>query len=84
MTLADDTFQQQKSRLRSVVAPSSSVNCCDHVEVRFKQGIIQEIPQSVQRVAVLVTPEYEGIFRNGGLALITAHSARDYRHPVSM
>lgn len=35
--------------------------------VTFQQPVLREMPQALQRVAVLVTPEYEGIFRNGGI-----------------
>ena len=37
------------------------------IEVVFKRGTGKTIPPTVKRVALLVTPEYEGIFRNGGI-----------------
>ena len=36
-------------------------------KVIFKQEIREKVPSSVKRIALLVTPEYEGIFRNGGI-----------------
>lgn len=45
----------------------STVKSDNAFEVAFKQNTIQEIPASVKRVALLVTSEYEGIFRNGGI-----------------
>jgi glycosyltransferase involved in cell wall biosynthesis len=36
-------------------------------DVSFRRGIINNVPQSTNRVALLVTSEYEGIFRNGGI-----------------
>ncbi|MBN3958897.1 glycosyltransferase family 4 protein [Nostoc sp. NMS8] len=36
-------------------------------EVRFKQTIKDKLPSAVARIALLVTTEYEGIFRNGGI-----------------
>lgn len=45
----------------------SFVSDSDRPEVAFKSGILKDISQSAKRVALLVTPEYEGIFRNGGI-----------------
>ncbi|WP_242056582.1 MULTISPECIES: glycosyltransferase family 4 protein [unclassified Nostoc] len=36
-------------------------------EVSFKQIIKDKLPAEVTRIALLVTTEYEGIFRNGGI-----------------
>ncbi|HIK18853.1 MAG TPA: glycosyltransferase family 4 protein [Leptolyngbyaceae cyanobacterium M33_DOE_097] len=36
-------------------------------EVRFKQRLLEQFPKTMNRVALLVTSEYEGIFRNGGI-----------------
>lgn len=45
----------------------SSINCTNSFAVRFNQRLREKFPQSVARIALLVTPEYEGIFRNGGI-----------------
>lgn len=66
MTLVDDIFQKQEMQPGSVVASPSRVNRCDCFGITFKQGIFRETP-SAKRVALLITPEYEGIFRNGGV-----------------
>jgi glycosyltransferase involved in cell wall biosynthesis len=67
MALVDHKLQQQGPRSGTMVVSPSKVNQGDRFEVTFKQGIINELPQSVHQVALLVTPEYEGIFRNGGI-----------------
>lgn len=36
-------------------------------EVCFNQNLLAKFPKPVNRVALLVTSEYEGIFRNGGI-----------------
>lgn len=36
-------------------------------QVGFKQRLLEQFPKTVYRVALLVTSEYEGIFRNGGI-----------------
>ncbi|AFY35399.1 glycosyltransferase [Calothrix sp. PCC 7507] len=39
----------------------------NNFEVSFKQIIKDKLPPAVTRIALLVTTEYEGIFRNGGI-----------------
>ncbi|MEG3918030.1 glycosyltransferase family 4 protein [Microcoleus sp. T3_A4] len=39
----------------------------NHFAVRFQQPFIEKLFASTEPVAILVTPEYEGIFRNGGI-----------------
>jgi glycosyltransferase involved in cell wall biosynthesis len=39
----------------------------DHFAVRFQQPFIEKLFASTEPVAILVTSEYEGIFRNGGI-----------------
>ncbi|MEG4854948.1 glycosyltransferase family 4 protein [Microcoleus sp. B5-D4] len=39
----------------------------NHFAVRFQQPFIENLFASTEPVAILVTPEYEGIFRNGGI-----------------
>ncbi|MEG4595018.1 glycosyltransferase family 4 protein [Microcoleus sp. F8_C2] len=36
-------------------------------EAFFKQHLLEKLSQSTEPVAILVTPEYEGLFRNGGI-----------------
>lgn len=60
-------FQKRDPQSNSLNIAPYTVNCSNDSEVAFKQGIVKEIPSSVKRVALLVTPEYEGIFRNGGI-----------------
>lgn len=38
-----------------------------HFAVRFQQPFIEKLFDSTEPLAILVTPEYEGIFRNGGI-----------------
>lgn len=38
-----------------------------HFAVRFQQPFIEKLFDSTEPVVILVTPEYEGIFRNGGI-----------------
>lgn len=45
----------------------SRINSIANFEVRFKPDLVDKIPLSAKRVALLVTPEYEGITRNGGI-----------------
>ncbi|MEH2283909.1 MAG: glycosyltransferase [Nostoc sp.] len=49
----------QKERLQN--------NHTNSFEVSFKQIIKEKLPLAVARIALLVTTEYEGIFRNGGI-----------------
>ncbi|MHC5861759.1 glycosyltransferase [Nostoc sp.] len=44
----------------------SRINC-SNFEVSFKQRVKDKFPSAVARIALLVTTEYEGIFRNGGI-----------------
>ena len=60
-------FQNKDSQLRAIDALPSTVSRSDRFGVTFKQNIVKAMPQSVKRVALLVTSEYEGIFRNGGI-----------------
>lgn len=39
----------------------------NHFAVRFQQPFIEKLFASTKPLAILVTPEYEGIFRNGGI-----------------
>jgi len=60
-------FQKKDPRSRAIDALPSTVSRSDRCEVTLKQNIVEAMPQSVKRVALLVTSEYEGIFRNGGI-----------------
>lgn len=44
-----------------------------HFAVRFQQPFIEKLFASTEPVAILVTPEYEGIFRNGGIGTYYAN-----------
>jgi len=60
-------FQKKDPQSAFVKTSLSTDSRSNGFEVVFKEGIIKEIPSSAKRVALLVTPEYEGIFRNGGI-----------------
>jgi len=57
----------KKYQLRSTNISSRAVSQLDNFEISFKQGVLEESPSSIKKVALLVTPEYEDIFRNGGI-----------------
>jgi hypothetical protein len=46
--------------------PLQSANYADYFRVTFKQSCIKATPAG-ESVALLVTSEYEGIFRTGGI-----------------
>jgi len=59
-------FQKKKSQSMLMNKLPSTTRCINF-KVTFKQSLSEKIPQSAQRVALLVTPEYEGISKNGGI-----------------
>jgi hypothetical protein len=60
-------FQKKKHQSVLMNKTPSTISCINSFGVTFKQSLIEKIPQSAQRVALLVTPEYEGISKNGGI-----------------
>jgi len=60
-------FQKKDLQSTSGTLSLPKINYRTEFGVVFKQDFIREIPLSVKRVALLVTSEYEGIFRNGGI-----------------
>lgn len=57
----------QPINIENFLSKKTSINCTNSFAVSFNQRLRKKFPQSVARIALLVTPEYEGIFRNGGI-----------------